>query len=110
MSAACTRLYVHSVRIASFMRYRCAPVILLMLPCRQNEALIEKLSVPLEGQEPLHFNTKFPQHCGTQFRMIFWKFWMSYWRNPQYNATRFLFAAVLAFLLGSILWKVGHKK
>ena len=78
--------------------------------CRRNEELIEKLSVPPEGQEPLHFTTKFPQNYGTQFKMIFWKFWMSYWRNPQYNATRFLFAGVLAFIIGTILWKVGHRK
>ena len=66
--------------------------------------------MPPEGQKPLHFATKFPQTYVTQFQMIFWKFWMSYWRNPQYNATRFLFAGVLAFLVGSILWKVGDTR
>jgi len=83
---------------------------IVIVPRRRNEELIEKLSVPPEGQEPLHFTTKFPQNYATQFKMIFWKFWMSYWRNPQYNATRFLFAGVLAFIIGTILWKVGHRK
>ena len=81
-----------------------------LLWCRQNEELIEELSVPPEGKEPLRFATRFPQSYGTQFQLIFWKFWMSYWRNPQYNATRFLFAGILAFLIGTILWKVGHSK
>ena len=66
--------------------------------------------MPPERLAPLCFVTKFPQSYATQFRMVFWKFWMSYWRNPQYNATRFVFAGVLAFLVGSILWKVGHTK
>ena len=77
---------------------------------RENEALIEKLSVPPEGQEPLHFKKAYPQGYLVQFRLIFWKFWMSYWRNPSYNGTRFIFAAGLALLIGTILWKVGHKK
>ena len=82
----------------------------LLYVCRRNEELLERLAVPTEGHEPLQFETKFAQNYSVQFKLIFWKFWMSYWRNPQYNATRFLFAGVLAFLLGSILWKVGHKK
>ena len=32
---------------------------------------------------------------------------MSYWRNPAYNATRFVFATVVALLVGTILWDVG---
>ncbi|KAK9820341.1 hypothetical protein WJX72_009201 [[Myrmecia] bisecta] len=73
----------------------------------KNERLIERLSVPPEGMEPLTFTSKYPQNFLVQFAMIFWKFWMSYWRNPQYNATRFFFATFLALLVGSILWNVG---
>ena len=72
--------------------------------------MIAKLSVPPEGKEPLAFNTFFAQSYLTQFRLIFWKFWMSYWRNPTYNGTRFIFAFGLGFLLGTILWDVGHNK
>lgn len=78
--------------------------------CRRNEKLIEELSVPPEGSAPLHFATKYPQPYIAQFRMIFWKFWRSYWQDPAYNGTRFVFATVLALLVGSILWNVGGNK
>jgi hypothetical protein len=42
--------------------------------------------------------------------MIFWKFWISYWRNSAYNGTRFIFAAIMGVLMGSILYKVNHHK
>lgn len=42
--------------------------------------------------------------------MIFWKFWISYWRNAAYNGTRFIFAAIMGLLVGSILYKVNHHK
>ncbi len=41
--------------------------------CRQNEALIEELSIPPPGSQPLHFETKYAQNALSQFRLIFWK-------------------------------------
>eukprot|EP00891_Asterochloris_glomerata_P005114 jgi/Astpho2/5114/Aster-06326 len=76
----------------------------------RNEELIKKLQVPAEGSQPLQFSSKYPQGYLTQFYMVFWKFWQSYWRNPAYNSTRFLFGAVLGLLMGAILWKVNHKR
>lgn len=77
---------------------------------RQNEELIAKLSVPPEGHEALHFEHAYPQSSYTQFKLILWKFWMSYWRNPTYNGTRFIFALGLSLLIGTILWDVGSSK
>ncbi|KAK9916362.1 hypothetical protein WJX75_001804 [Coccomyxa subellipsoidea] len=77
---------------------------------KQNEALIEELSIPPPGHEPLHFETKYAQNALSQFRLIFWKFWQSYLRDVPYNGTRFVFAGVLAVLFGLILLNVNHKK
>ena len=75
-----------------------------------NEELIQELSIPKEGVQPLSFQHKYPQSYFMQFRMIFWKFWISYWRNASYNGTRFIFAAVMGILVGSVLYKVNHNK
>lgn len=83
---------------------------LVALLHRENEALIQELSIPKEGNQPLSFNNKYPQGYLTQFRMIFWKFWVSYWRNSAYNGTRFIFATVMGVLMGSILYKVNQHK
>ncbi|BDA40539.1 Pleiotropic drug resistance protein 1 [Coccomyxa sp. Obi] len=77
---------------------------------KQNEALIEELSIPPPGSQPLHFETKYAQNALSQFRLIFWKFWQSYLRDVPYNGTRFIFATVLAVLFGLILLNVNHKK
>uniref|UniRef100_A0A453F172 ABC transporter domain-containing protein n=1 Tax=Aegilops tauschii subsp. strangulata TaxID=200361 RepID=A0A453F172_AEGTS len=38
-----------------------------------------------------------------------WKQNLSYWRNPPYNAVRFLFTTVIALLFGTIFWDLGGK-
>ena len=55
------------------------PVYLYLPCCRRNEELIKKLQVPAEGSQPLQFSSKYPQGYLTQFYMVFWKFWQSYW-------------------------------
>ena len=42
-----------------------------------------------------------------QVRICFDKFYIMYWRMPEYNATRFSFSIGVALLFGSILWKLG---
>lgn len=77
---------------------------------QKNEQLIERLSVPEEDSEPLHFSSEYSRGYWTQFTNCLWKFERSYWRNAPYNATRFIFATVLALIVGSILYKVGQTK
>lgn len=40
---------------------------------RKNEALIERLAVPAEGSEPLHFDSEYSQGYLSQFTMCLWK-------------------------------------
>ena len=41
--------------------------------CRENETLIQELSIPAPGSKDLHFETRYPQSALSQFRLIFWK-------------------------------------
>lgn len=40
---------------------------------RKNDALVQELSVPEEGSEPLHFISKYPQNYFSQFTKCLWK-------------------------------------
>ncbi|XP_074574933.1 ABC transporter G family member 51-like [Curcuma longa] len=77
---------------------------------REVEALIEQLSVPAAGTEPLKFTSEFPQDKLTQFKTCTWKQFLVYWRSPQYNAIRLIFTAVASVIFGSIFWKFGSKR
>ncbi|KAL2898951.1 ABC transporter G family member 31 [Bienertia sinuspersici] len=77
---------------------------------REVETLIEQMSVPLPGSEPLHFDTTFSQNIVSQFWLCLQKQFLVYWRSPQYNAVRFLFTTFCALVLGSIFWDVGSNR
>ena len=42
-----------------------------------------------------------------QVNICYSKFWVTYWRTPEYNATRFSFSTGVALLFGTIFWKLG---
>ncbi|CAN6344739.1 unnamed protein product [Urochloa humidicola] len=75
----------------------------------KNKALIEEQSKPLPGSSDLHFPTMYSQSFLKQFVACLWKQNLSYWRNPSYNAVRFLFTIVIALLFGAIFWDLGSK-
>ena len=45
----------------------------------------------------------------SQVKICFNKFWITYWRTPEYNGTRFSFTVGVALLFGAIFWKLGGK-
>ncbi|XP_021716119.1 ABC transporter G family member 31-like [Chenopodium quinoa] len=77
---------------------------------REVEALIEQMSMPPPGSEPLRFDTTFSQDIISQFWLCLKKQFLVYWRSPQYNAVRFLFTTFCALVLGSIFWDAGSKR
>lgn len=77
---------------------------------RRNQELIKELSTPEPGSSELHFPTKYSQPFFTQFKASFWKQYWSYWRNPQYNAIRFLMTATIAIFFGLLFWDKGQKR
>lgn len=76
---------------------------------KKNQELIQELSTPPPGSKDLHFSTKYSQPFLTQCRACFWKQRLSYWRNPRYNAIRFLLTIVCGIIFGLVFWQKGHK-
>ncbi|TVU35261.1 hypothetical protein EJB05_17140, partial [Eragrostis curvula] len=76
---------------------------------RQNKALVQELSKPPPGSTDIYFATQYSQSTFDQFRLCFWKQWLTYWRSPDYNLVRVFFALFTAVLLGAIFWRVGNK-
>ncbi|KAL3696312.1 hypothetical protein R1sor_010388 [Riccia sorocarpa] len=77
---------------------------------QRNEALVRELSSPSAGAKDLEFPTAYSQPYSVQFIACLWKLHLSYWRNPLYNAIRFFFTTVCAFIFGSIFWGLGRKR
>ena len=77
---------------------------------RRNKALVGELSNPASGTNDLYFPTQFSESSWGQFKACLWKQWWTYWRSPDYNLVRFFFTLVTALLLGSIFWRIGHKR
>ncbi|XP_077238697.1 pleiotropic drug resistance 3 isoform X4 [Tasmannia lanceolata] len=77
---------------------------------REVEALIDCLSVPAAGSEPLKFASKFSQNIMTQFKVCLWKQSLVYWRSPKYNVVRLFFTTMCALILGTVFWNIGSKR
>ncbi|EHA8586807.1 putative ABC transporter G family member 42 [Cocos nucifera] len=77
---------------------------------RRNKALVSELGKPASGTSDLHFTTQYSQSTMGQFKACLWKQWWTYWRSPDYNLVRYFFTLFTALLLGSIFWRIGHKR
>jgi energy-coupling factor transporter ATP-binding protein EcfA2 len=76
---------------------------------QRNQELIKEIGTPIPGSKDLCFLTKYSQPFVTQCKACFWKQHWSYWRNPQYNVTRFFMTIVIGVLFGLIFWKKGQQ-
>lgn len=76
---------------------------------QRNKALVKELSKLPPGSSDLYFPTQYSQSTFSQFKFCLWKQWWAYWRSPDYNVVRVLFAVLTALLLGTIFWRVGFK-
>ncbi|XP_019444266.1 PREDICTED: ABC transporter G family member 34-like [Lupinus angustifolius] len=74
---------------------------------QRNQELIKELSTPAQNSKDLFFSTKYSRSFYVQWKACFWKLHWSYWRNPQYNFTRFCIAVVIGVLFGVIFWNKG---
>ncbi|XP_062201348.1 ABC transporter G family member 51 isoform X2 [Phragmites australis] len=77
---------------------------------RKVEEIIEELSIPAAGTEPLKFSSEFSQNFMIQFKACLRKQNLIYWRSPEYNVVRLFFTAIAAVIFGSIFWNVGMKR
>ncbi|CAI0473731.1 unnamed protein product [Linum tenue] len=76
----------------------------------RNKALIAELSTPAPDTKDLYFPSKYSLPFFTQCIACFWKQYLSYWRNPQYTAVRFLFTIAIALMFGTMFWDLGSKR
>lgn len=83
--------------------------LLWLIIFRRNKALVKELSKLPPGSSDLYFPTQYSQSTFSQFKFCLWKQWWAYWRSPDYNVVRVLFAVLTALLLGTIFWRVGFK-
>ncbi|CAL5033830.1 unnamed protein product [Urochloa decumbens] len=74
---------------------------------RKNQELIKELSTPPPYYKDLSFPTKYSQNFYGQFVANFWKQYHSYWKNPLYNALRYLMTLLFGLLFGILFWQKG---
>ncbi|GJU43203.1 ABC transporter G family member 39-like protein isoform X1 [Tanacetum coccineum] len=74
-----------------------------------NQELIKEISTPLIGSKDLVFRTKYAQPFLVQFKACVWKQHWSYWRNLQYNVTRFAITVLTAAIFGVVFFNKGDK-
>ncbi|EPS72117.1 hypothetical protein M569_02641, partial [Genlisea aurea] len=75
-----------------------------------NKRLVERISRPSIDSKDIKFLTKYSRPFFDQFLSCLWKQHLSYWRNPQYTAVRFVYTLIISLMLGSICWKFGSKR
>lgn len=76
---------------------------------QRNQELIKELSAPLSGSKDLFFNTEYAQPFLVQCKACLWKHHLSYWRNPQYNVTRFVTTILIAAIFGAVFLNKGKQ-
>ncbi|KAG6761775.1 hypothetical protein POTOM_035008 [Populus tomentosa] len=76
---------------------------------QKNQELIKKLSTPRPGSKDLSFPSQYSQSFITQCTACFWKQHKSYWRNAEFNYTRFVVAIIIGILFGVVFWNRGDR-
>ncbi|MFS8007347.1 putative ABC-2 type transporter [Helianthus anomalus] len=76
---------------------------------RENQQVIREVSTPSYGSKDLFFHTEYAQPFLVQCKACLWKQHSSYWRNPQYNVTRFVTTIVIAAIFGAVFFNKGQK-
>ncbi|EIE26053.1 ATP-binding cassette transporter [Coccomyxa subellipsoidea C-169] len=74
------------------------------------EDMVEELSQPKPGTQPLAFDSEHAQPLLNQYLIILKKNTIAYWRYPSYNAVRFTFTAIFAVLMGAAFWQAGANR
>ncbi|KAL4578715.1 hypothetical protein LXL04_014844 [Taraxacum kok-saghyz] len=76
---------------------------------QRNQELIKELSTPISGSKDLFFNTEYAQPFLVQCKACLRKQHLSYWRNPQYNVTRFVTTILIGAIFGAVFLHKGEK-
>ncbi|XP_019424860.1 PREDICTED: ABC transporter G family member 39-like [Lupinus angustifolius] len=74
---------------------------------QRNQELIKELSTPPPDSKDLFFESVYAQSFYVQWKACFWKLHWSYWRNPQYNFTRYSLTIIMGLIFGAVFWNKG---
>ncbi|DBA97183.1 TPA: hypothetical protein ACH3X1_014944 [Trebouxia sp. C0004] len=75
----------------------------------QTDQLVDEHSQE-NAYKPIEFKEKYAKRSSTQYLALLKKFSIAYWRTPEYNYIRFITTVILGFVLGTLYWKIGHKR
>ncbi|KAK9836042.1 hypothetical protein WJX81_008449 [Elliptochloris bilobata] len=75
---------------------------------RSVAAAVEAQMYPRPGAAPLAFPGRYAASLGVQLRELAARAARTWWRTPDYNATRFLITLGIALIFGSMYWKRAH--
>lgn len=78
--------------------------------CRRAQDLVERLAVPAPGKKPLEFNYRYAQPLWMQYLLLLRREWLTYWRWPSYNGTRYLLTVGIGLLFMLIFWGLGRQR
>ncbi|KAG0463122.1 hypothetical protein HPP92_021598 [Vanilla planifolia] len=76
---------------------------------QENKSFVKELSQPMIDSVELEFATQYPQNGWGQYKACLWKQYLSYWRSPAYNLTRFVYMLIVSICFGAIFWQYGKK-
>lgn len=76
--------------------------------CQRNVEEANRLAMETKAaNDPLSISGRYAIPIRVQERVLIRKFFISYWRAPQYNLVRMVLTLIIALVYGSIYWGAG---
>jgi ABC-type multidrug transport system permease subunit len=75
---------------------------------REMDRVIAQHEQPAPGSQPLQLAHLGVAPWNVQFKANFRRFWLQYWRAPEYNLTRLIVTIGVALVFGSLFWDQGN--
>jgi len=73
---------------------------------KKSDQELKSLKTPLPNSHPLTFKTSFAASVSIQTRQVMKRFFIHYWRSPNYSFSRMVVNIILALLFGSIYYQI----
>lgn len=80
------------------------------MACRYVADIVDAQMRPAPGASPLALPGRYAASFGRQLAALGARTARTWWRTPDYNATRFLITLGIALIFGSMYWKRAHER
>ena len=80
------------------------------MACRYVAETVDAHMRPAPGASPLALPGRYAASFGGQLAALAARAARTWWRTPDYNATRFLITLGIALIFGSMYWKRAHER